>query len=436
MQRALPSLRRFPLGSRRIAALASNVGSGGETGGLCVPSAFLTTQNPNLSTSAGAFARPSTSSKQSNGPTSAETQAALFDLLRQRLCSPTHPLPIRSVYDELANRSRVVEDFHFAKTSKRIARQCVALSFLRRYNVLLHSLYFFSENTQTWNITPQFERLALLGESILATEVRGRLLKLFPDIPFSLMVEVLNSAVGEDGLNRAFDRYNLKTIVGAKPQDRRSGSRFTSEQKCHMLCAVIGEMYWFVARTRPTDRTHNNAVFPPSDVLILHVLCAHLLECIPAELIYGLLEPVVAEVKKVWVNAPLSVPSQLRLIPRTIGALSLNAAPLPNASLNTDTAAQPGELRVKVREAQSARRPLSRTPDANFVKSYMQPAVNHRNFDSARYQVEETDDVVVKSVLTAKREPAPGDVGVMPGGEAALAARAMELAKLALQQSS
>jgi hypothetical protein len=390
----------------------------------------LSERRGGLGTSAGAAPRkPSTSSEpHAAASPSADVQTALFILLRQRLCSPTRPLPVRGVYDELANCSRVVEEFHFSKTNKRISRQCVALSFLRRYNVLLHSLFFFSENTQTWNVTQEFNRLALFGQSILVAEVRGRLLKLFPDIPYSVLTQVLSCIVGSECLARAFDRYDMKGIVGAKPQDKRRRGRFTLEEKCHMFCAVVGEMYWFVARTRPTDRTHNNALFPPSDVLILHVLCSHLLECIPAELIYRLLEPIIADMKQVWVNEPMSMPAQLRLVPRTIGALSLTTVPLPHPS----TATAPAVVETQRLEAQSGRRPLTAIPETTFLKSLMQPTCNHRNFDSPRYQVLETDNVMEKPVLSSTREAPPAATSGMLGSEAEFIARAMELAKLAL----
>lgn len=366
-------------------------------------------------------------------------RAVLFDMLAQRLCSPTNPLPARGVYDVLANRSRIVAEFHYAKTPKRLSRQRVALAFLRRYNVLLHSLLFFSNNSQTWNITPEFHRLALLGESVLTNEVRGRLLKLFPDMAYTTLVQILQHLLAEKGLCAAFDRFHLTEVVGAKPSIARQLRSITAEQKCHMLCAVIGEMYWFVARTRPTDRTHNNALFPPSDVLILNVLCSHLLECIPAELIYHIVEPVVAEMKGVWVNEPMSLPAQLRLTPRTIGALSLNTVPLPRpaptAATNAGDAQTTASITHAHKSAQSVRRTLTTTPDARFVKSFMRPQCNHRNFDHPRYQVLESDTVREVCALSSTKEIAAnrGTEGALDS-EAARVARVMELAKLALHQ--
>lgn len=433
MRRAVQSLRRFPLKESRSTMLGGTV-----TDLLNIPNTVVQSRAAwSVSSSFLSQQQPSASVSDTAASLSPDVREAFFDMLRQRLCSPTHPLPTRSVYDELTNRSRVVEDLHFSKTSRRLARQRLALSFLRRYNVLLHGLLFFSENTQTWNTTPEFQRLALFGESILSAEVRGRLLKLFPNIPYSVLVQSLPPIVGEEGLSRAFDRYDMKAIVGARPQKKRCRIAFTSEQKSHMLCAVVAEMYWFVARTRPTDRTHNNALFPPSDVLILHVLSSHLLECIPAELIYRFVEPIMADVRRVWVNEPMSVPSQLRLIPRTIGALSLNSVALPRPSspsagetISTTAAA----VRRKQREAQSVRRALTSAPEMKFAKSFMQPVCNHRNFDAPRYQVLETDVAMEKCTLANARQELPKVAGTAFDSEAAWLARAKELAALALQK--
>ncbi|KPA73506.1 putative mitochondrial MP44 [Leptomonas pyrrhocoris] len=430
MKRAAQALRRFPM------ARGDRTSRSSESHAFLAVGASLGVGGASLSTSSTSLPqKPRSKEPYVSMPASSDVQRAFFTLLRQRLCNPAHPLPARNVYDELANRSRVVEEFHFSKTNRRISHQCLALAFLRRYNVLLHSLLFFSENTQTWNTTSEFQRLALFGESILAAEVRGRLLKLFPDIPYSVLVQALPAIVGEEGLCFAFDRYDLKAIVGAKPQEKQRRGKFTAEQQCHMFCAVIGEMYWFVARTRPTDRTHNNALFPPSDVLILHVLCSHLLECIPAELIYRLLEPVIADMKRVWVNEPMSLPSQLRLVPRTIGTLSLNTVPVPNPS-STSFAAEARDtafLNVRHKEAQSVRRALTSAPETTFVKSFMQPTCNHRNFDSPHYQILEKDDVMEKCVLSTTPRQRSQDGRRTFDSEAANIARAMELAKLAVQ---
>ncbi|KAG5501385.1 hypothetical protein JKF63_03197 [Porcisia hertigi] len=361
----------------------------------------------------------------------ANLQNTLRSLLIERLCSPTQPLPAKDLYDELANRSRLVEEFHFSKTSRRRTRQRLALQFLRRYNVLLHGLLFYSEGTRTWNTTTEFHRLSILGESVLLTEVRTRLLKLFPAMPYAAYVQSLPHMVGEEALAAAFDRYEMQNIVGIRPPDKRHGAPLTQMQKSHMLCAVIAEMYWFTARTKPTDLTHNNALFPPSDVLILHVLSTHLLESVPAELIYNVLEPIVKDIKRVWVNEPMSLPSQLRLTPRTIGALSLNAVPLaPSPTVETDAVKT---LQEKHREAHRQQRPLTPQPDKSLVKSFMRPSCNYRIFDGPRYQVLPSDNHVVPPTLAQKPSSLPTSAVSTLGDDAGRGWRAIELAKMAEQ---
>ncbi|AYU79913.1 MP44, putative [Leishmania donovani] len=361
----------------------------------------------------------------------ANLRNTLRSLLIERLCSPTQPLPAKQLYDELTNRSRLVEEFHFSKTSRRITRQRLALQFLRRYNVLLHGLLFYSEGTRTWNTTTEFHRLAILGESVLLTEVRTRLLKLFPAMPYAAYVQSLPHMVGEEALAAAFDRYEMQNIVGAKPSNRRSGTPLTRMQKSHMLCAIVAEMYWFTARTKPTDLTHNNALFPPSDVLILHVLSTHLLENLPAELIYNVVEPIVADIKRVWVNEPMSLPSQLRLTPRTVCALSLNAVPVePQYTAKEDAVMS---LQKKHAEAHRRQHALTCEPDHSCVKSFMRPLCNYRIFEGPRYQILSSDNRVAPLPLAQERSSLPASAVCTVVGDAESAARAMELAKMAEQ---
>ncbi|CAJ1027646.1 hypothetical protein, conserved [Leishmania lindenbergi] len=353
----------------------------------------------------------------------------LRSLLIERLCSPTQPLPAKRVYDELTNRSRLVEEFHFSKTSRRITRQRLALQFLRRYNVLLHGLLFYSESTHTWNTTTEFHRLAILGESVILTEVRTRLLKLFPAMPYAAYVQSLPHMVSEEALAAAFDRYEMQNIVGVRPPNRRSGTPLTRMQKSHMLCAVVAEMYWFTARTKPTDLTHNNALFPPSDVLILHVLSTHLLENVPAELIYNVVEPIVADIKRVWVNEPMSLPSQLRLTPRTVSSLSLNAIPVAPLSITEAEAVK--LLQKKHKDAHRQQHTLTREPNNSCVKSFMRPSFNYRIFDGPRYQVLNSDNRVAPLPLAQERSSLPASAVCAVSDDADSAARAMELAKMA-----
>lgn len=339
--------------------------------------------------------------------------------LTSRLCDPAAPLPSNQVYERLVNPCRLVDEFNFAKTTKRQARQHAALRFLRRHNVLMHSLLFYAPRTATWNTTAEFERLALLGESVLRAEVRGRVLKLFPEMPHATYADATKRLLGRESLVGLFDALGMAQLVGSRPPPRpaaksprgRPGqarvevprwSVPTADERYGMLCATVGEMHWFAARTKATDRTHNNALFPPSDVLILHVLCTHLLECLPAELIFGELEPLIQKIRAVWVNEPMSVPSQLRTAPHTIGALSLAAAPhAPSAPELTRR--DPG---AGVASA-AALRPLTASADENYVKSFMRPKCSHKHFDSPWYSILPDDKRGTPPPLAAARDPTP-----------------------------
>ncbi|GET89675.1 mp44, putative [Leishmania tarentolae] len=426
MRQACCSLRRFAPGPLDLAhficrrAVISSPGRPASSKNLVAPS----TGSSSFAHRAGRMASPPTTLLLD-----ANLRNTLRSLLIERLCSPTQPLPAKHLYDELASRSRLVEEFHFSKTSRRITRQRLALQFLRRYNVLLHSLLFYSEATRTWNTTTEFHRLAIFGESVLLTEVRTRLLKLFPTIPYTAYVQSLPYMVGEDALAAAFDRYEMQNIVGVRPSNRRRGTPLTRMQKSHMLCALIAEMYWFTARTKPTDLTHNNALFPPSDVLILHVLSTHLLESLPAELIYNVVEPIVVDIKRVWVNEPMSLPSQLRLIPHTVGALSLHAAPVePPLTTAEDTVVS---IKKKHKEAQRRQHTPTREPDHSCVKSFMRPLRSYRVFDSPQYQILSSDNRVAPLPLVQERSSTPASAVCTVGDDAGSAARAMELAKMA-----
>lgn len=379
----------------------------------------------------------------------------LRDALVARLCCPQHPLPRLSIYRELVNMTRIITEFHYIRSSRRLHKQHDALCFLRRHNVLMHSLLYYVEHSASWNVTSEFERLALFGEAVLRAEVHARLLQLFSKITSHFYAECVVQLLHEDALAKLFDELSMGKIVGSRPPPRRRSSQTTvqelnkhdtasearnakdkqtyfpevrmtsralllsSRQKSNMLCAIIGEMQWFVDRTKSVDRTHNNALFPPSDVLVLHVLCSHLLECLPAEVIYRAVEPQVNEIRAVWVNEPMSVPAQLHLKPRTPNAMSLcivprsalscsNEVPMSSTAvlqakyMSTDfvtrsadvkpipstatkaVAESPGSM---CRPALPESMTLTKERNTNYVKSAMRPLYSHKHFDSSRYRI-------------------------------------------------
>lgn len=312
--------------------------------------------------------------------------------LLEQLACPVRPLPIQAVYLQLCHPFRVVTDLYHTSSHRRRVKLHSALRFLRRHNVLLHSLLFYVPETATWNTTEEFSRLRLYGEAYLHSELRTRLLKLLPTVKQDLYTEVLLRSSSETCYAMLFDMLEMSTLVGSKPvkpprlvtkkrggmpnpknslessaeitdkldggrpsgssnpfdgsNERKEGANrilkkkrqrirvipteasrgklqsqrrqyraeytLTPHQKASMLCAVLGELRWFAARTRPAYRTHNNAIFPPSDVLILHVLATHLVECIPAEMLFVELQPHLEAIWTSWRNKDLSLPGQLK----------------------------------------------------------------------------------------------------------------------------
>lgn len=126
---------------------------------------------------------------------------------------------------------------------------------------------------------------------------------------------------------------------------------FTSDEKASMVCAILGELRWFGCRTRPTHRTHNNAIFPPSDVLILHVLATHVVECLPAEMLYSLLHPSLEAIKRRWANISASLPSQLpkRFTPSPSRyRLALEPCSAPQAAMTTTTGSTERDMKSRM----------------------------------------------------------------------------------------
>eukprot|EP00796_Vickermania_ingenoplastis_P008769 gene8769-6170_t len=359
---------------------------------------------------------------------------SLREALVKQLACPTAPLPIKAVYLQLCHPFRMVKELYHSAVPRRQAKLRGALRFLRRHNVLLHSLLFYvpelpGASRGTWNTTGEFARLRLYGEAYLQAELRTRLLKLLPDCPQDVFVTCLERFFGEDSYVRLFDALDMASLVGARPpkpeklrtkvrtypkappgpekvassgaitarrppseaqevlrrarKTHRQVYQLTAHQKASMLCAVLGELRWFCARTRPTHRTHNNAIFPPSDVLILHVLAQHMVECIPAEMVFEMLQPHLHRLQETWENFNTSLPSQLKER-YTPNASKYRLAPQPAA---LDQAVQQGE----VGEDRVVRHTLTTLPQLDHIFSTIQPQVSVQGVSggvgSAQYRV-------------------------------------------------
>ena len=232
------------------------------------------------------------------------------------------PLSPRHIWEAVSKNVLLLAEFNLPRHSQRLSRVNTALKFLRDHHVILHSPLRWSggneptasgENSSTvsevgnaintWNVSSPFYRVAMVGEVQLRSEVTARMTKLFPlDAILSgkestaseslgsaaTLSELISESYGEDNLAKLFDSLEMGRIL------ERQGRRqlpLTNKQKASMLCAVVGELHWFAVRTKATDRSKVTALFPPSDVLILHVLAIHTLEVITASLVYQMVEP-------------------------------------------------------------------------------------------------------------------------------------------------
>ena len=284
-------------------------------------------------------------------------------MVAQRLTDSTNPIQAKNLWSDLANQTKLVDELC---SSSRIGNLSTTLQFLRHHNVLLHSLLRFNATTNLWHVTNDFSRTAYVGECLLRSEATARIVKVFPDVEHDVLREVTNRAAGCENLSTVYNALCLNRLLD--PAGRRK-VKVTAPQKAQLLLAALGEMHWFSVRTKATDRTHNNALFPPSDVLILHVLCCHCVELTISELLHAVLKPTLRRlVECAWSNFHVSIPEQFKLKPRTLGAMSLTLDPLPRPfSISDSAAASPVELRLQQQPMFSSVTSLARTK-VNFKK--------------------------------------------------------------------
>lgn len=246
-------------------------------------------------------------------------------LLAERLTSAT-PLPMKDLWKHVTTETKMIDEFQSERRSQRIGHLSTSLKFLRDHNVLLHSGLHFNPATQTWNVTAEFDRVLIAGDTFLQREVAVRLFKLLPTLDDETLSFLVTEVCSVSNLSSVFDRANLSRNVD--PSGRRR-QKLTAQQKAASIVSTLGELHWFVVKTKATDRTHNNALFPPSDVLVLHVLSAHCCEALCGELIVERLMPAMRAFKLQWKNVGESLPQQLKgFKPRVPGAFLLNSSPL------------------------------------------------------------------------------------------------------------
>lgn len=251
----------------------------------------------------------------------ATTEFRLSKLVAERISSSTQPVPLNEVWRNLSlNPERLLAEFASTKTSRRLGHLSASLEFLKRHNVIMHSTFFYNALGRQWQVSRDFTRVALVGETILRNELTLRALTFLPNLDEGMLATLVAETLSATNLARFYDRVNLNRLL---PSNRRN-CKLNTREKASLLAAILGELNWFVSRTRATNRTHNNALFPPSDVLILNVLSSHSVESLLTEILHSYFEPLMARMRGIWKNFPESTPQQLFLKPRTRHALSLS----------------------------------------------------------------------------------------------------------------
>lgn len=248
-----------------------------------------------------------------------------FDVEHGEEDHPLIPMIMSRIFDESLPQLRLYSIFNSTTTAHhmlpehsgrnrrhaRLQQVSKMLRFLLDHNVLLHAVVRFHPRTRTWNVTPSYPRLVTLGQSRIATEANLRVSKVFPNATLAQLQALEDAVLDPRLLASLFDTAGFNRLV--HPLEARQLYPLTVNQKATLLCAMLAELKWFVDRTRPTNRTHNNALFPPSDVLILHSLAVHSVECLMGELLWHLFESLVGKIARRWRNMDTSLVEQLDL---------------------------------------------------------------------------------------------------------------------------
>jgi hypothetical protein len=234
--------------------------------------------------------------------------------------------PVDRLWFDLSNSMKLVDDFNHRREQRRHTSCASMLTFLADHNVLMHSAYYFDQSKRAWCVTPEFARLCLAGESLLRAEVSRRLANVFPELSYDELLALVSAASERENLLRASRCLRLECI--SRPWTLRRQHPLTEDMLIRSLYAVLAELNWFVVKTKATDRTHNNALFPPSDALILHVLSSHLVESILAQRPISLFLGELPALKERWSNPMRGRPERFLAAPRRSKRLDITTCPL------------------------------------------------------------------------------------------------------------
>lgn len=240
-------------------------------------------------------------------------------ILGESMTSHSRVVCLKELWQEFGNRDKMLSEFCSESSSTRLGHISTSLQFLKDHNVVSHGLLHFKESSKRWCVSRDFERAAGFGECILRNEISTRILAAMPNIDEASFYELCRRSVSPHQTQKLYDSMHLNRLL----QKERRRFKLNEFHKHSMLLAILGEMQWFTLRTKATERTLNNALFPPSDVLILHALCAHAIEGIIVEAILNQLHEAIRILKDSWRNFHCSTVQQLKMKPRTINRLSL-----------------------------------------------------------------------------------------------------------------
>eukprot|EP00759_Apiculatamorpha_spiralis_P028008 PhF_6_TR30587/c0_g1_i2/m.44997 len=190
----------------------------------------------------------------------------------------------------------LIREFDVKRDSTRRARIHDTIKFLHEHNVLLYSPYRWSEE-KFWVRTVDFAKCFLAGETVVRAAVIDRLARIFPNATADELHATTEVIMDIPAMSALYDVFQLNALL---PHPQRREHKVSPQMKRAMVLAMCGEMNWFVAKSRATDRSFNNTLFPPSDTLVVHVLCHHTIESLLLEVVHYNIQKILKENLNVW----------------------------------------------------------------------------------------------------------------------------------------
>ena len=142
-----------------------------------------------------------------------------------------------------------------------------------------------------------FGKCLLAGEAVVRGAVVDRVARLFPGATAGEMAALCEVIMDIPAMAALYDVLQLNAFL---PAPQRRQHKLTGQMKRASVLAMCGEMNWFVAKSRATDRAFNNTLFPPSDTLVVHVLCHHAVETMLMEVVHFYVHKILRETLPVW----------------------------------------------------------------------------------------------------------------------------------------